>query len=91
MKKGLSLAKMEAATGISGVSLNQYENDVYEADISSLKCLADFFDVSLDYLLYHSDSPRVMTAEYDRLLTHYDGLTPEGRHALVTLMDALQK
>ena len=66
-------------------------NDVYEANISSLKRIADFFDVSLDYLLYHSDSLRVMTGECDRLFSYYDPLPPEGRQALLALMDAMKK
>lgn len=83
---GLSLAKLESVIEISSSSLSQYENDIYEPDLTTLKKLAAFFDVSTDYLLRISDSRRVILDEYEDLLALYDELSPSGRDALAVLL-----
>lgn len=89
--RGLSLAKMEEAIGISGASINQYENDVYEPDLFTVLKLAHFFGVSVDYFLRDTDYARPLDHDHDRLLNHYDKLPPDGKEALLTLMDGLAK
>lgn len=36
---------------VSKSTLSNYENNIHEPDLETLVCLADFFDVSTDYLL----------------------------------------
>ncbi len=45
--------------GINQNSLSRYENGVREADYETLKKLADYYHVSIDYLLERTDNPEV--------------------------------
>lgn len=40
-------------------TISRYETGEREADYDTLIALADFFDVSIDYLLGRTDNPRV--------------------------------
>lgn len=48
-----------AAIGISLRAYQYYETDTKEPTMSNLIALADYFDVSLDYLVGRSDNPEV--------------------------------
>ena len=39
-------------------SISRYENGTREADYKTLIQLADYFDVSIDYLLERTDNPK---------------------------------
>lgn len=49
---------------------NRYENDEREPDYETLKKLADFFNVSLDYLLGHEtiQKEKILSLEQERLI-----------------------
>ena len=47
-----------AALGISLMTYYRYERGEREPSLSVLVALADFYDVSLDYLVGRSDDPR---------------------------------
>lgn len=49
--KGLSQGDLAKELGLSQQTISSYEKGIREPDISTLKKLADFFQVSLDYLL----------------------------------------
>ena len=49
----LSQVKMAELLGVKQSSINRYEPDIYK-----LCALADYFDVSLDYLLARTDNPQ---------------------------------
>ena len=40
-------------------TISQYENEVRQADYETLIAFADFFDVSVDYLLGRTDNPKM--------------------------------
>ena len=40
-------------------TISQYENGVREASYDALIAIADYFDVSIDYLLGRTDNPKV--------------------------------
>lgn len=54
LAKGLSQQALADQLQISQQSVYKYENDITEPNIDMLKELADFFDVSIDYLTGHS-------------------------------------
>lgn len=59
LRKRNSSSQVQAATA-AGVSTTQYQNYEYgksEPTASVLIALADYFDVSLDYLVGRSDDP----------------------------------
>lgn len=40
-------------------TISQYETGAREASYGALIAIADYFDVSIDYLLGHTDNPKV--------------------------------
>lgn len=40
-------------------SISRYETGEHEADYATLIMFADYFDVSIDYLLERTDNPKV--------------------------------
>ena len=57
LKENLSQLELSKKLNISNVTLSQYENGVRRPDIGTVARLADYFNVSLDYLLGRSSSP----------------------------------
>jgi transcriptional regulator with XRE-family HTH domain len=53
----LSYAELGAAIGISKVSVHYLEREVNYPHCNTLIALADYFDVSIDYLVGRSDDP----------------------------------
>ncbi len=54
---GVSQQRLADAVGVSQQSINKYENQSVEPDISVLIKIADYFSVSVDYLIGRSYSP----------------------------------
>ena len=61
--------EMSAMLMLSKSAYSQYENDKRKPDYQTLIALADFFDVSTDYLLGRTVEPK--------LISHEDGNNPE--------------
>jgi transcriptional regulator with XRE-family HTH domain len=59
LRKGglISQKDLAAKLGISHSAVNRYENNQSEAGYAVLLGYADFFDVSLDYILCRTDKP----------------------------------
>lgn len=45
--------------GMSQNTISRYEAGLREADYKTLITIADYFDVSIDYLLERTDNPRL--------------------------------
>lgn len=58
-KKRLSQLKLAMDLGLNQNSVSRYENGSREADYKTLILIADYFDVSIDYLLERTDNPKV--------------------------------
>ena len=54
-EKGLKQEELAKEFGIAQQTISNYEKGIREPDISTLKKMADFFDVSLDFLLGKTD------------------------------------
>ncbi|HZK57706.1 MAG TPA: helix-turn-helix transcriptional regulator [Clostridia bacterium] len=54
-EKGLKQDELAKEFGIAQQTISNYEKGIREPDITTLKNMADFFDVSLDYLLGKTD------------------------------------
>lgn len=61
---------------IAASTLGNYIQDSREPDFETLKQLADFFDVSIDYLLEHR-SKKASTHSEDELLNIFRAMTTE--------------
>lgn len=60
-KRGLTQEDLAARIGISRASLSHYEKSRREPDYATMTKLADFFHVSLDYLLGRTTDPSVIS------------------------------
>jgi len=67
-EKGLSQQKLADILGdaLTQQKINNYENKIYEPDINILMRMAEYFNVSIDYLVGHSDNRQILkeTTEY---------------------------
>ena len=54
-EKGVTQQVVGDALGITQQAVYNYENGVTEPDIDMLKAIANYFDVSIDYLVGHSN------------------------------------
>lgn len=57
LKKHISQLKLAMDLGMNQNSISRYENGQREADYKTLIAFADYFGVSLDYLLERTDKP----------------------------------
>lgn len=54
-KKGLSQQRLAMELNVNQNTISRYETGEREADYKTLIMLADYFDVSIDYLLGRTD------------------------------------
>ena len=57
--KKISQLKLALDLGLNQNSISRYENNEREADYKTLVALADYFNVSIDYLLERTDNPKM--------------------------------
>lgn len=57
-KRGISQLKLAMDLDMNQNSIIRYETGAREADYKSLIKFADYFDVSIDYLLERTDNPK---------------------------------
>lgn len=56
-KKGISQLKLALDLHLNQNSISRYETGAREADYDTLIKIADYFGVSIDYLLERTDNP----------------------------------
>lgn len=54
-KKGVTQEQMASALNISSQAVSKWETNSCQPDILTLPLIADYFDVSIDYLFYGQD------------------------------------
>ena len=59
IKRHISQVKLAMDLSMNQNSISRYENGEREADYKTLIQFADYFDVSIDYLLERTDNPKV--------------------------------
>ncbi len=59
-KKKVSQLKLAMDLNIAQNSISRYETGVREADYNTLIKIADYFNVSIDYLLERTDNPKFL-------------------------------
>ncbi len=57
-QKGITQLKLAMDLCMSQNSISRYETGEREADYKTLIAFADYFNVSIDYLLERSDNPK---------------------------------
>ncbi len=58
-KKKISQLKLAMDLNLNQNSISRYENGEREADYATLIAFADYFNVSIDYLLERTDNPKM--------------------------------
>lgn len=58
-QKGISQLKLAMDLNMNQNSVSRYETGEREADYATLILFADYFNVSLDYLLERTDNPQM--------------------------------
>ncbi len=58
--RGISQQKLAIDLNMNQNSISRYENGQREADYKTLIVLADYFNISVDYLLERTDNPVFM-------------------------------
>ncbi len=58
-QKGITQLKLAMDLSMSQNSISRYETGEREADYKTLIIFADYFNVSIDYLLERTDNPKV--------------------------------
>jgi len=59
IKRGISQLKLAMDLNMNQNSISRYENGQREADYATLIKFADYFNVSIDYLLRRTENPNV--------------------------------
>ncbi|WP_040981015.1 helix-turn-helix domain-containing protein [Oceanobacillus jeddahense] len=68
-EKKITIAELERKTGISNGQIRKWDNTT--PGINKLQAVADYFDVSVDYLLGRTDVKRY--TEPETIAAHHDG------------------
>ena len=58
-QKGISQIKLAMDLSMNQNSISRYENGMRQADYETLIKFADYFNVSIDYLLERTDNPKM--------------------------------
>lgn len=58
-EKGITQISLQMKTGIEQALLSKYENGDRVPPTETLMTLADFYDVSMDYIMCRTDNPKL--------------------------------
>lgn len=58
-QKHMSQLSLAMKLNTTQMSISRYETGKHEPDLKTLILIADFFDVSIDYLLERTDNPKM--------------------------------
>ncbi len=56
-QKGITQLKLAMELNMNQNTISRYENGTRQADYDVLISIADYFDVSIDYILFRTDNP----------------------------------
>ncbi|MFQ7291865.1 MAG: helix-turn-helix domain-containing protein [Monoglobales bacterium] len=95
-EKHINQQKLAIALNVTQAAISKYELGLSEPDISMLKNIADYFHVSVDYLIGFSDSPisckRSDIPEDElKLINNYRRLTSIQKEKLKAYMQGLMQ
>ena len=90
-QSGLTMKQLGIELGMAESTVSLYETGKRSPDIQSLIRIADFFDVSLDYLCGRKcdNSERAISSKQSKVLSLFDDLNEEGKEKLIDYADDL--
>lgn len=98
-QKGIYQKELAAHLKVSIGTVSNYEQGIHAPDLDTLVKIADYYDVSVDYLLGRTACPvfkdldkLMITNSYSvgQFLRLLPGLTPEDRECLVHVLQLMQ-
>lgn len=87
--KGLTQAEMAKKIDVHRATYSNYETGLRTPDYETLKKIADFFDVSVDYLLGRTDDPT--PPGINRAFYNLDDLTEEQKELIIKQIEIFKK
>ena len=93
MNKGLSQRELASIFKVSTGTVGNWEVGTREPDYTTLMKLANFFNVSVDYLLgadEHRKEPDALTTEERRLLEGYREINAAGKKLVMQTVETLR-
>ena len=91
--QGFTLKNVADALNTSNQVISRYELGQTEPDFATLIKIADFFNVSVDYLLGHTDKRHLsgssLTEKETRLLDAFNGLIPPMQDYILDMVEKL--
>lgn len=87
-EKGISQQHLATKLGISQQSINKYENHSIEPDIETLIAIADYFDVTVDYLIGRTDKDgnNLNLSDIELVSQNYKKLNDNEKHCVDTII-----
>lgn len=96
-EKNISQEEIAKKLGVTRQAYSRYERNEHELGYEALNTLADFFDVSIDYLLGHSTyfypdqvTNNTLSPEEQKLIEDYRGLAQPLKDMLQSLIKTWQ-
>ena len=89
--KGIKPGRVSKETGISTATLTSWKQGKYTPKQDKLALIAEFFEVSLDYLMTGEENPISddIVSEHIELISKWVRLSPEKQKAVMDIIDAL--
>jgi transcriptional regulator with XRE-family HTH domain len=97
-EKGISQQKLADILRLTQPSINKYENHNCEPDIHTLKCMADYFETSVDFIIGHTSIRRkieetkeyALSREEQEFIDTFRSLSKEERLCVLTVLKTLK-
>lgn len=90
-EKGISLKELGAAMGVAESTMSLYENGKRQPDYETLLKLAEYFNVTVDYLLRGNDNSERLPEELVILNRKARNMSPEKRQKLLEMARVMFK
>lgn len=90
-EKGISLKELGAAMGVAESTMSLYENGKRQPDHETLLKLAEYFNVTVDYLLRGNDNSERLPEELVILNRKARNMSPEKRQKLLEMARVMFK
>lgn len=90
-EKGISLKELGAEMGVAESTMSLYENGKRQPDYETLLKLAEFFGVTVDYLLRGDDNFERLPEELVILNRNAKKMSPEKRQKLLEMARVMFK
>ena len=95
-QREISQATLASVLGVTQQAVAKWERDKAEPDSSTIKQIAKYFNVSIDYLLdndgagANANTQPPLNAEQAELIAEYDALNDEGRGLIRGMIGSLR-